>query len=61
VYLYSNADQLVDSKDIERHAQAFKTLGGSPSLVNFGKSAHVSHARADGERYWGAVKAAWEG
>ena len=62
VYLYAEGDEMVDSRDVERHAEEAKEgLDGAVKMLNFGTSRHVAHARTDPTRDWGAVKAVWEG
>lgn len=62
VYLYADGDEMVDSRQVERHAEEAKEgLDGAVKTLNFGASRHVAHARTNPERYWGAVKWVWEG
>lgn len=62
VYLYADGDEMVDPRDVERHAEEAKAgLEGAVKTLNFGASRHVAHVRTDPERYWGAVKGVWEG
>lgn len=71
VYAFGDGDEMVDSGDVVRHAGEARErgLGGGEGgedeekvrLENFGESRHVAHARTDGERYWGAMRWAWEG
>lgn len=70
VYAFGDGDEMVDTKDVVRHAGEAREMGlggggdgdgETVRLENFGESRHVAHARTDGERYWGAVKWAWEG
>lgn len=58
--MYSSTDALIPAKDVETHAAEAKAAGLDVTLENFGKSAHVSHARTDPGRYWESVKALWE-
>ena len=61
-YIYSQADPLVQSRLIEWHAKDAQDRGFVVlNQVDFGDSAHVSHARADPTRYWRIVKETWEG
>ena len=61
VYLYADGDDMIDTRDVERHAEEAKELGGEVKMLNFGKaSKHVAHARTDPERYWGAVREVWD-
>lgn len=69
VYVFGDGDEMVDSADVVRHAGEARERGldgrdgdgERVRLENFGQSKHVAHARTDGERYWGAVRWAWEG
>ncbi|KAB8216101.1 hypothetical protein BDV33DRAFT_179569 [Aspergillus novoparasiticus] len=55
-YIYSDADELVDWRDVERHADEAEARGWVVTREKFLGSPHVSHMRADPERYWGIVK-----
>ncbi|KAB8212459.1 hypothetical protein BDV34DRAFT_184024 [Aspergillus parasiticus] len=55
-YIYSDADELVDWRDVERHANEAEARGWVVTREKFLGSPHVSHMRADPERYWGIVK-----
>lgn len=58
LYLYSKADEVVDWKDVEKHARAKK-----PSvwvdMVKFDRSDHVRHIQEDRKRYWDAIEGLW--
>ncbi|KAK0742646.1 hypothetical protein B0T18DRAFT_413420 [Schizothecium vesticola] len=61
-YVYSEEDRLVDYRCVERHAAAARELGFEVRMERFVGTAHVLHARGEGEgRYWGLVKETWEG
>ncbi|GAA6041266.1 hypothetical protein JCM8097_001305 [Rhodosporidiobolus ruineniae] len=60
LYLYSEADELVPFTDVEHHAAEAKKRGVEVKTVRFEGTPHVAHARAEPERYWGAVKTFWE-
>ncbi|OGM45723.1 indole-diterpene biosynthesis protein PaxU [Aspergillus bombycis] len=55
-YIYSDADELVDWRDVERHADEAEAKGWVVTREKFLGSPHVSHMRADPERYWTIVK-----
>ncbi|KAE8165563.1 hypothetical protein BDV40DRAFT_57732 [Aspergillus tamarii] len=55
-YIYSDADELVDWRDVERHADEAEARGWVVTREKFLGSPHVSHMRTDPERYWGVVK-----
>lgn len=61
VYLYSEEDELVYWRDVERHAEQAEERGFEVRREKFKGTAHVAHARFEGERYWGIVKGIWEG
>ncbi|PLB45230.1 putative indole-diterpene biosynthesis protein PaxU [Aspergillus steynii IBT 23096] len=54
-YIYSDADELVNWMDIEAHAAEAESKGWTVRREKFDGSPHVSHMRADPERYWGVV------
>jgi len=61
-YIYSEADALVDWRDVESHAAAAVENGfRDVRLEKFEGSMHVAHARADEGRYWRVVRETWEG
>lgn len=55
-YIYSDADVLVDWKDIESHASEAEAIGWVVRREFFKGSPHVGHMRADPDRYWGVIK-----
>ncbi|KAL4741029.1 hypothetical protein BDV11DRAFT_79994 [Aspergillus similis] len=55
-YIYSDADELVDWKDVERHASDAESTGFIVHREKYTGSEHVAHMRADPERYWNTVK-----
>lgn len=61
VYMYGTGDDMVDWRDVERHAAEARGLGFAVRLERFEGGKHVTHMRTDGDRYWTAVKEAWEG
>ena len=61
LYLYSEADKMVDYRAIEAHAADAKAKGFDVKLEKFVGSPHVAHARADEKAYWGAVRELWDG
>ncbi|KAK3386743.1 hypothetical protein B0H63DRAFT_140417 [Podospora didyma] len=61
-YIYSEADHLVDWRDVEAHAGDARLKGFEDVRVErFNGTAHVAHARGDQERYWRLVRETWEG
>ncbi|KAK0641736.1 hypothetical protein B0T16DRAFT_334240 [Cercophora newfieldiana] len=62
VYMYSEGDELVSFRFVEAHAKHAEEKGFAVRLERFEGTPHVAHARgASEERYWGLVRAAWEG
>lgn len=59
LYIYSRKDELVPYKEVESHAREAAALGLDVRQETFEDSAHVAHARADPERYWGAIERTW--
>ena len=60
LYLYSAEDEIIDSKDVERHAAEARQLGWEADTELFHGSNHVGHMRKAPEQYWNAIKASWE-
>lgn len=60
-YLYGDMDQSVGWGDVEIHAREAALRGSKMRMEKFEGSGHVSHVRADGERYWRVVKETWQG
>ncbi|EJF58203.1 hypothetical protein DICSQDRAFT_149239 [Dichomitus squalens LYAD-421 SS1] len=61
MYFYSTGDVIVPSTAVEEHAAKARMAGFPVEMINFGKSAHVSHARDNPEKYWEAVRTFWSG
>lgn len=55
-YIYSDGDELVDWRDVERHASDAESMGFIVRREKFLGSEHVAHMRADPRRYWDTVK-----
>lgn len=56
-YIYSDADRLIDCKDVESHADAAEASGWIVRREKFHGTQHVCHMRSDPERYWKTVTA----
>ena len=54
-YVYSDVDELVHWRDVERHAGDAEAKGWVVQREKFLGSPHVAHMKADPERYWGVV------
>ncbi|VUC34355.1 unnamed protein product [Clonostachys rosea] len=61
VYIYSESDQLMGFADVEKHAAMAKDKGYSVRMEKFHGTQHVSHVRANEDRYWAAIRETWEG
>lgn len=60
LYLYSKEDELIHWGDIEGQAAVARTAGYEVDTTVFTGSGHVSHMRADPEKYWAAIQFAWK-
>ncbi|EIM84218.1 uncharacterized protein STEHIDRAFT_61492, partial [Stereum hirsutum FP-91666 SS1] len=59
LYVYSHKDKMSLASDIARHVADAESKGFDVSVEIYGKTAHVSHARSDPDRYWGAIRDIW--
>lgn len=55
-YIYSDADELVDWREVEKHADESEAKGWVVRMELFKGAPHVGHMRADPDRYWGIIK-----
>lgn len=60
IYMYSPSDEIIQSWAVEEHAAEARARGYQVELQRFEGSPHVGHMRAHPERYWGAIKEAWD-
>jgi hypothetical protein len=60
LYLYSDADDLVQKESVESHVREMKDLGYNVRSRNFGSTRHVGHMRANPELYWQEVLGVWK-
>lgn len=58
-YLYSKSDTLVAWQDIYEHASELIKRNGCLTEAIFEHSEHVSHAKAEPDRYWSTVRTFW--
>ena len=58
-YIYSDQDQTIQAKDVERHAYEARTKGWWVRTEKFHGSGHVQHLKLDPERYWDVVSDFW--
>lgn len=60
-YVYSEADEFVDHRAVEEHAEYAEVNGYVVVRRDkFLNSQHVAHARSDPDRYWSLVRNTWE-
>lgn len=55
-YIYSDADELVDWRDVESHASESEAGGWLVRRERFQGSPHVENMRSAPDRYWGIVR-----
>lgn len=55
-YIYSDGDDLVNWRDVEKHASESEASGWVVRREKFEGTPHVGHMRAQPERYWSIVK-----
>ncbi|KAK7429871.1 hypothetical protein QQZ08_003490 [Neonectria magnoliae] len=60
LFLYSKEDQLILWSDIETNIAESRESGYNADGVLFDGSGHVGHMRAHPEKYWRAIKDAWD-
>jgi hypothetical protein len=60
VYLYSDADALVQRSSVEANIRHMKDSGYTVTSRNFGATRHVGHMRANPELYWSEILGAWK-
>lgn len=59
LYLYSQADDIIQAKDVEAHAAQARGLGFGVDLAEFNGSEHVGHMRRHPQQYWKAIADSW--
>ena len=68
-YIFSDADDVIDDKDVKRHAneaiKALEALGSTRAAENirceeFVGTAHVNHMLKNSDRYWKIVQETWK-
>jgi hypothetical protein len=60
VYLFSEADDIIYWKDIERHGVEAARNGVPITLVRFRDSGHCCHVKENESEYWKVVREIWE-
>lgn len=59
-YLYSKADDLISSEDVEMYIADAKQKGYETMAEVFDGSPHVGHMRLHPDQYWAAIRKAWD-
>lgn len=60
LYIYSDSDQMVPCDAVERHLDVLNKDGLTLVMTEkYHGSDHVSHMKADSDRYWSAVEEVW--
>lgn len=60
LYICSKADQVTQIKPILEHVEESRRAGFDVRAEIFERTAHVSHAKGDPMRYWGAIRQVWK-
>ncbi|KAI3396936.1 hypothetical protein diail_11549 [Diaporthe ilicicola] len=60
LYLTSEADQVIDSRDIEEHRNQAVARGLMTDILRFHQAGHCSLVLEDNAAYWNAIVAGWE-
>ena len=60
LYIYSEADELTDWREVEQHADQASACGYPVKKLKFEKSAHCAHVMGDGDAYWSGIKKLWD-
>ncbi|PMD19336.1 hypothetical protein NA56DRAFT_575642 [Hyaloscypha hepaticicola] len=60
VYLFSEKDDMIYWRDVERHGVEAARNGVRTMLVRFRNSGHCNHVKEDEKKYWGAMREVWE-
>ncbi|KAH6670367.1 hypothetical protein F5X68DRAFT_159326 [Plectosphaerella plurivora] len=59
IYLYSEADEIISSEDIEKFSAIAREKGYHVRGEIFEGTGHVGHMRQHSEQYWSAIASAW--
>ena len=59
LYIFSEADQMVNAEDIVIHGRSAQKQGYDVELQEFPGSKHVTHMMMDSARYWSLVSKLW--
>ncbi|KAK9371830.1 uncharacterized protein V1513DRAFT_454345 [Lipomyces chichibuensis] len=60
-YIYSDADDIIGTGDVEEHAKEAQQKGWAVELVKFQGSTHVGHYKQNPERYLESIQKTWFG
>lgn len=61
LYLYSVADRMVNSEDVQSHIKAARELGYQVGSVLFKHAQHCALMIEDEPKYWAAIERFWQG
>lgn len=59
-YIYSQEDNLIYWKDVEKHSEQAQKARHETKLEMFNNSPHVMHIRSDEVRYWKIIQQTWD-
>lgn len=59
MYLYSEEDEVIDWRDVEKHAKEAQEKGISVVTIKEVKGGHVQHAVCNKRQYWMSVTELW--
>ncbi|KAL2059753.1 hypothetical protein VTL71DRAFT_10137 [Oculimacula yallundae] len=60
LYVFSEMDQLVGYRDVEKHAEDFEKKGGRVIVLKEMETPHVQHMILDTDRYWLKIEGLWQ-
>lgn len=60
LYLTSEADNIVDSRDVEEHQNQAAAKGLTTNILRFHRAGHCSLVLEDDAAYWDAIASGWE-
>lgn len=60
LYLTSEADKIVDSRDVEEHRNQAVAKGMTTDILRFHRAGHCSLVLENEAAYWNAVESGWE-
>lgn len=60
LYIYSEKDEVVGWRDVERHGETAKDAGVVVDALRETDTPHMQHITKDAARYWVKVESFWE-